>query len=297
MTDRLIFTAALNHPRYGEMAMGLGRSLKLIGDTTPRAIVTNIADVDWYECFDYVFPPPPDLHSAFWSKFTAFDLIDAKRALFVDADCLVFKRLGPVFDAFDGSCVGVQGHWANTGEWYGCDLPEFCQRHQLKAIPKFNGGVIYYENGPEFEKVIETSKQVADQFDSYGFGRVKSAHTKGSVPEEPCLSLAMAQTGLGTVIDEEANFHNSAVGLVGKLNLDVRTNNCSFLCRRYELQRVEPYIFHAHFYSKFTIYWKQLKVLENLSKYEKDHGFGYMSPTHKLSRSIQKRILRLTGKL
>jgi len=76
------------------------------------------------------------------------------------------------------------------------------------------------------------------------------------------------------------------------LELDVMRNRCGFLCRRYGVRYVEPIIFHASRYINFLIYWKQLDRLKWLSEYAKKHGFGYMSPGHKLKRSIHKRLIK-----
>ena len=117
------------------------------------------------------------------------------------------------------------------------------------------------------------------------------------IPDEPLIALAMAQTGKGHLIPDSADFQNSATGLIGPLRMDVRTNTCQFLCRRYGVRHVKPYIFHASRYMNFRIYWKQLDILEGLEKYEQAHGFGYMSTAHKFRRSIEKRILKMQGRL
>jgi hypothetical protein len=117
------------------------------------------------------------------------------------------------------------------------------------------------------------------------------------LPDEPVIALAMAKSGLGSLIPETMDFTNSATGLVGKLTLDVANNDCHFVARRNDLRFVRPYLFHASRYSKFAIYWRQLAYLEKMERYEKEHEFGYMSFSHKLRRSVERRLLKWTGKI
>ncbi len=287
-----MFTLAFGHPRFAEMAMGLGRSLKLIGDTTPRAVLTDIDGFPWERAFDIVIRrkvPPQDI---WWSKLYAREETDAKRILFLDGDCLAFKRLDPIFEAFAGAPFGVQGVLKSEGEWYGPDISEVAAKAGVPGMVQFNGGLMYYEPGPELDRLVEEAKRISAEGERYGWRL-----SRGVPADEVCLSLAMATTGLGRHVPDESDFSNSAVGLVGPLRMDVMRRECNYICRRHNLQYVEPFVFHAHFYSKFLIYWKQLETLKRLEDYEQNHPFGYMAPTHKLRRSLEKRILKLRNKL
>jgi hypothetical protein len=290
---RIVFTAAVGARRYGEMAMGLVRSLSLIGDPTPRAILTDIEGFAWERYFDVVIRASVPREEAFLTKLMALERTGARKILFVDADCLAFKRLAPIFEAFDGAPVGVQGLRISSGSWYQRDIAELCQIEGIASLPKFNSGVLYYERTPDARAVVDEARRVAERYDETGFSRQVGGRDRGAVPDEPCLALAMARTGVGRVVPEVANFQNSGVGLVGPLRLSVRRNECRYLCRRYALEYVEPYIFHAHFYSSFLVYWQQLRALEKLERYEDRHPFGYMSPAHKLSRSVQRRLIKV----
>jgi len=295
--EQIVFTLAFGARRFGEMAMGLGRSLSLIGDPTPRAILTDIDGFDWERYFPLVIRRSIPREETFWAKFAALEYTDASRVLFIDSDCLAFKRLGPVFDAFAGAPIGVQGIEATEGSWYDKSVPDVCASEGVPFLPKFNGGLLYYERSPELQRVIDESKAIAARYDEIGWRRFSGPHARGVVPEEPCISLAMARTSIGRLLPDQVNFQNSGVGLVGKLRMDVMRNECRYLCRRYDMEYVEPYVFHAHFYSKFLIYWRQLRALEKLEQYEDRHPFGYMSGAHKLSRSIQRRWLKVAYKV
>lgn len=285
--DRVMVTLAFGHPKFAKMALGLGRSLKLIGDPTPRMVITDIEGQPWDKSFDIVVKrsiPPEEI---WWAKTLALEHTDADKVLFIDGDGLAFKRLAPIFDAFEGAAFGVQGIPKSDGDWYGKDLKEVCRIAGVESIVKLNGGLLYYERGPQFEEFMREARAVAADTPKYGWNL-----SRGVPPDEICIAVAMARTGIGRHVPEEANFTNSGVGLLGKMRMDVMRNQCEYLCRRYSLQRIEPYVFHAHFHKSFFLYWKQLRKLEGLEKYEDEHRYGYISPLQKLDRSIQRRILK-----
>jgi hypothetical protein len=99
---RIVFTIAVGKRKFAECALGLGRSLKLIGDTTHRVVLTDLTDIEWADCFDQVIPYTGDISWIFFEKLTALDLTDADQVLFIDSDSLVFKRLDPIFEAGTG---------------------------------------------------------------------------------------------------------------------------------------------------------------------------------------------------
>lgn len=289
--DRIVFTLAFGHRKFAEMALGLGRSLRLIGDTTKRVVLTDMEDYPWKPAFDEVICQKVPAEDMWWAKMYGLKYTDAKRILVIDSDSLVFKRLDPIFDAFEGAPFGVQGITTNKGSWYGPDISETCEKAGIKELVKLNAGLMYYERGPEVEALMEEAKAVAADAARYGW-----TLARGLPSEEICFAVAMARTGIGRSVPEEANFSNSGVGLLGKLRMDVMRNECEYLCRRYSLQRVEPYVFHAHFHKSFFVYWRQLKRLAWLEEYEAKHRYGYMSPLQKMDRSVQRRILKYLGR-
>lgn len=283
---RVIFTQAIGHPRYGEMALGLARSLALIGDLTPRAIITDIQGVDWKRYYDYVIPPTKPIEYAYCTKLDGLDVTDAEQVVFIDADSLVFKRMDRVFEECEGKGFVVQGHWTTEGFWYR-DVPTMLKEHSIEKIGRINSGFVYYERTPECLDFIEKVRELIPQYDALGLKRKSKLY-----PDEPLIGITMAKEQFGYLAPEESDYMNSGIGLIGKLRCNVLTNECNYVCRRHAVRYVEPYIFHAHFYSKFLVYWKQLRILEALEKYEDTHEFGYMSQGQKLRRSIERRILK-----
>ena len=287
---------AIGKPKFAHCALGLGRSLKLIGDTTKRVVITDQTDFPWDKSFDEILTPQDPFQWTLFSKLSALERTDADQVLFVDGDCLAFKRLDPIFDYCQGKGVCVQGKMISTGTWYG-DVPTHLAKHGVSEMPQFNGGMIYYERSLQCKDLIRDTFEEGQKFSESGFH-----YDSPLIPEEPYLSLAMAKFGFQTpgkahLIPDEMDFTNSATGLIGKLDMDVMRNRCAYVCRRFDVRYVEPTLFHASRYINYATYWKQLDQLEWLEKYEGEHPFGYMSPWQKLERSINRRYLKLIKKL
>lgn len=288
---RVVFTLAFGAPKYAKFALGLGRSLRLIGDSSHRVVVTDIKRDDWEPAFDeVVYVPRPE--NPYHAKFRAFDFFDADAALFIDADSLVFRRLDPIWSEFEGQPIAVQGWPISHGdEWHG-DITKVLNQTGFSELYQFNGGLVYYENTAESKRVLEQVEHYRQNYADTGFNAFR-----GHVPDETCLSLAMAKTGLGICVPDRRDYMNTGVGLIGDLRMDIRRAECSFVCRRRELRTVRPHVFHSHLYSQYLVYWKQLRALEQLEEYERTHPFGWMSPGHKLRRSIERRILKAQGRI
>lgn len=282
---RVVLTVGRGKPKYAEMALGLGRSLSLIGDDVPRAVVTDLAGFPWERHFQQVLAPAGPRSAL--DKLFGLELTDADAVLAIDSDCLAFRRLEPVFDYLQGKEFAIVGHTRSEGEWHGADVREVCRMLQVDRIPSFNGGLIYYERTPKAIALIEEMKRVEREFDTTGFERFR-----GGASEEVCVLLAMMKLGFGEVVPDETDFMNTAVGLVGKLTMDVMRNECHFVCRRHEVRFVRPYVFHASRYSNFRAYWKQLDRLKWLDDYADRHPYGYLSPWGKLRRSVERRYLK-----
>lgn len=289
---RAVITVAHGHRRFAEMAIGLARSLRLIGDSHWRVLLTDLEHHHFYPAFDEVIRIQIPKEDLWWAKFYGIQATQYDQFLFLDSDCLAFRRLDPIFEFFAGSGLGVQGEYRTEGEWYGADIRDASRVGGVPGMVQLNAGLLYYERGEALEQLLARGREIAARNDEFGWNTVR-----GYPSEEVCLSMAMAQLGLGRAAPDTADYMNSGVGLVGKLRMDVRRGQCEYLCRRHRLQWVKPYVFHAHFYSKFFLYWRQLSLLERLERYEQQHPFGTFSRTTKLQRSIQRRILKLRGKI
>jgi hypothetical protein len=147
---------------------------------------------------------------------------------------------------------------------------------------------MYYSRTVATERVIEEALRISADYDATGLERFR-----GTVPDEPCVAIALARTGAGRILPNTSDFMNTPVGLVGRLDMDVYRGRCGFLKHAPDgLRYIRPDILHAAKYVLHTAYWRELAKLEWLEKYEDRHPFGYMPPHHKLQRSVQRRILK-----
>jgi hypothetical protein len=289
--SRVVLTAALGSRKYIQQALGLARSLSLIGDGTPRVVISDSDDLELRRWFASVVPPNSEV-STYLQKLQGLEVCDADEFLFIDSDSLVFRKLDSVWEGCQGAAVAVQGEWIRDGHWYGY-LDKSLPHLGLDALPMFNGGMIYYRRCSETLAIFEEAHRIGENYDATGLERFR-----GVVPDEPCLAVAMARTGLGTLLPDRQDYMNTPVGLVGHLDISVARGTCRFLKHgRHGLRLVEPTILHAGKYVNNRAYWRELDRLEWLAHYAERHGYGYMSFTHKLRRSVERRILKLTGRI
>lgn len=293
MSKRIVFAVALGKPKFAEMAMGLGRSLRLIRDTTPRVLMTDIEGYDWARYFDQVVRPTGPRSAL--DKLTALEHTDADQVLAIDVDMLAFKKLDPIFEYCDGKDFAVQGHWEREGSFHGVPVPEVLAKNSLETMPRFNGGMVYYERQDTYQELLAAMKHVEQNYDSYGFnpfGRGQHAS------EEVCILLAMIKLDrFHHLIPQESGFQHSAAGLVGKLHLDILKNECKYISRQRYCEFYEPILFHAWRYKDFLVYWRQLDKLKRLEQFEDEHPSMYLSRWSKWNRSLHRQILRMRGKI
>lgn len=288
---RIVYTVATGKRRFGEMAMGLARSLSLIGDTNPRVIVTDIDGFDWHRHFDEVLRPTGPRSAL--DKLTALERTDADQVLSLDVDMLAFKRLDPIFAYCGGHSMAVQGFEDTTGSFHGVPVSRVCETYGVSAIPRFNGGMIYYERHPDFEEMLAAMREAESNYDRLGFDAFRSSQ---KVSEEVCVMHAILTVGKFHLIPQSFDFQHSAAGVIGKLHLDVATNTCRYVCRQESLRYHEPYLFHAWRYKDFWNYWRQIDTLERLERWHDAHGTMHLPRLHRIGRSIQRRFLRLKGR-
>ncbi|MFQ3586520.1 MAG: hypothetical protein SNJ74_09255 [Fimbriimonadaceae bacterium] len=282
--ERLVFTVGRGSAKYAEMALGLGRSLSLVGDQTPRAVLTDVPGYDWGRVFHRpIVPPNP--RSAL-DKMLALDLTDAERVLALDGDMLAFGKLDPIFEACAGMPFAVQGVWRSEGRWRGVEIAELCRRFGVDRIPKFNGGLVYYERTPETQRLIGRMREFEKNYGDLGFDLFR-----GNASEEICILLAMLDTGIGELIPEERDFMSTAVGIVGRLHMDVRRGECWHLAHRDRMRLVRPILFHASLFGNFRIYWRQLVWLRQLEKRADRTVPRKTGRWRRLQRSLERRTL------
>jgi len=119
--------------------------------------------------------------------------------------------------------------------------------------------LLYYERSPGFEILSQAMHRYESRYAELPF-----AAFRGNASEEVCILLAMLETGIGRSVRDATDYQSTAVGLVGRLYMDVRKSECEFLCRRERVRFIRPYIFHASRFVNYFVYWRQIKHLERL---------------------------------
>ncbi len=257
MPGRVIFTFATGHPKYALMAKGLALSLKIHDCEIRRVVVCDRENSGLEKYYDQVVKPVEGF-SHWFTKLSGLKATDADALLFVDADGFALRPLAPIFDAMEGCSFGVQGLWREEVQWYG-DMTSTMRRLGLPKIPLFSGGLLYYERNDRTLELISRILSIAETYDELGLQR-----NGGHIVDEVCTSVAMAQTGIGTVFPDSQAFSFTPWGLMGRLHLDVLAGECRFLKGADNPKLRSPLIYHSGHAKWDPIYWRELNRLLKL---------------------------------
>ncbi|AXC13675.1 hypothetical protein ACPOL_4402 [Acidisarcina polymorpha] len=250
MALRGVLTLAFGAPKYIEMAKALGRSLMLHAPETPRAVVTDSRDPELRKLYTATIEYRPSFGSnvrqkMYLDRYSPFD-----ETLFIDSDCLVVGKLDVFWEAFRGLNFAVQGvQTLRTGDVDTfLDVDFVLQRFSLSGIPKFNGGIYFFNKSPEAVRLFETARSLLKNARDLRF----SDFRRDGPADEALYGVAMAIEGL-SVTDLGRRGMWSPGELQGKIKIDVAKGICSFVKRVGEAKvprLVEPDI--MHFFGRFT---------------------------------------------
>lgn len=216
--ERGVLTLALSKPFYLGLACNLARSFHLRHpDTSIRfTIVTDLTDslpgdLSWCE----VVRVEPGKHGVAFKPKLSLDLLAvAPRTLFIDSDCLVYEPLDRLFTRFAGCAVATVGTEIREGEWFG-DVASLCRHLEVRAIPKFNGGLYYLERGEISSSVYRRARELAGRYDELGLIRLR-----GHPNDELLMAAAMSLHGLAAVPDD-GTFMSDPQSCPGPSSFDV----------------------------------------------------------------------------
>lgn len=200
--DQSIFTIAAGKPIYWQMAINLARSF-LYWNWESHVRFRIVTDLDEDLPLDLgkievQRVPLGSLGVGFSSKLQLDKLVFTQQTLFIDADCLCFGSLGPIFTSFAGRPVAVVGGAISEGEWFG-DVAGVLGKFGLKQMPKFNGGIYYLEKGAVATSVYARARELEKEYDALGLGRLR-----GRPNDELLMALSMGLHGLSALSDNGA---------------------------------------------------------------------------------------------
>lgn len=248
--ENAVFTIAVGKRLYLRMACAMARSFRLwhrdndiefflATDVDRASLPADLSDLK-------IIPLKQGQYGHGFSPKIHLDKIaPADKSLFVDADCLCVGSLEQAFADFRGHSVSVIGREISDGEWYG-DVATICRTFNIRAIPRFNGGVYYLERGPICERVYQTARELEARYDEIGFVRLR-----GHPNDEVLVSLAMALHG-EKPITERGDIMNSLLAGPAGLEIDVFRGHALLRNPKgrpghnpwYELEEMRPKLVH-----------------------------------------------------
>ncbi len=229
-----IITIALGEKRYIRMAKMLALSLKETNPAIQRAIVSDAPPEEFTGLFDTYIPYDKNDGTGISSKLYLDKYSPFDETFFIDADCLVVKPLDEVIALSRKHKFVVFGGQINSGDWY-MDVAAMCKRFELYSLPLFNGGTYYYNDNQLATAIYGSARSLAKDYASLGF-----TEFRGSINEEPLVSVAMAMNGIEAVDDKGIGMR-TPIGIIGPLKIDVLNQKCAF---NKEGEQVEPAIIH-----------------------------------------------------
>lgn len=250
ISKRAVFTIAVGNPVYLQMAFALARSFRLwhrhsdihfflATDAARESLPRDL------EALEIISLAPGQYGEGFSPKLHLDQLAPAEHSLFVDADCLCVGSLEKVFEIFQGRPVSVIGREISKGEWFG-DVMSVCHRFTLSALPRFNGGLYYLEQGEACSRVYQTARELEPRYDEIGFTRLR-----GHANDELLVSLAMALHAQKPIPDK-GDIMNSLLAGPGGVEIDVFNGNALLKNPKthpnhnpwYQMEEMRPKIVH-----------------------------------------------------
>lgn len=254
---RGIITMAYGSKKYIEMAKTLARSLQLTNPHTPRAIVTDVQDAELEQLFDYCIPSNPKYGSNFRQKLYLDLYSPFEKTMYIDCDSIVVRDLGEMWAAYDGKPFGVVAGVMVSADGYsdqwGAGLDRVMTRFDIDAMPKFNGGVYYFEKSEIGRTIFEMPRSWVNQFEAYGF-----PVARGDGPDDQMMiSVAMALNGVG-LFDDNGRFMRTPLKIKGGLNVNVKKGVCEYYRLNEPDLLLQPAIMHfAARWQRSHYYWRE----------------------------------------
>jgi hypothetical protein len=217
-----VITVAFGSPRYIRLAKILAWSLELHCPQLPRAIVTDSGDSELAKLYDICLPYRTEWGRGFDYKFFLNDYSPFDRTLYIDCDCLVVRELSHVWQVFADVPFGVEGRQVSDGVFEG-DVATICRRLGVKSIPRFNGGMYYFDRSDAAMAVFGTAREVMARYQEFGLNPM----ARGFASDEPVIAISLAMHGIEAV-DDGGSTMRTPIGIRGPMHIDVLRGYCEF---------------------------------------------------------------------
>lgn len=257
-SDRGVITLAYGVAKYVEMAKTLARSLCLHSPGIARAIVTDrMDDRQLAELFDIVIPLRDEYGSNVRQKLYLDHYSPFKATAFIDCDSIVVRDVQFIFDTFQGISFSVPGERylvAGQSDPF-VDVDRVLTHFNIARLPKFNGGLYYFERGDEPHRLFRTAREILANSRALRF-----EDFRGDGPgDEPIVAVAMMLHDQ-QMFRDEGRMMQTPLGIVGALDIDVLAGTCVL---RKGARLVAPAILHfAGAWCEHPFYYREARRLE-----------------------------------
>jgi hypothetical protein len=126
----------------------------------------------------------------FSSKLSIDRFSQSNQTLFIDADCLVYGNLNPVFDSFKGHQVSVIGDNRYNGKNVGfCkDIEEVMANTGIQYFPLLCGSIYYFLKGEITTRIFNHARSLLGSYSDIGLVELRNKEN-----EEPLMAIAMSK--------------------------------------------------------------------------------------------------------
>lgn len=261
--EKGIITFAYGKPKFIDMAKTLARSLRLHSPNLPCAIVTDCQDdPELNELFDYLIPFQPGYGGNMKQKLYLDVYSPFQKSLYIDSDSIIVRDINFIFDTFQDRSFSLPGsRYLTFGEQdpYMKDLDFILNHFGLTKLPKFNGGLYYFDKSETTQSIFETARNILANWEELGFNV-----WRGDGPcDEPIVAIAMTLHNQ-TMFSDSGSMMRTPLGIRGSLDVDVINSKCTF---QKNGQIVSPAIVHfAGDWLKHPVYAREALKLQNLSQ-------------------------------
>lgn len=246
---------AFGPDRYIDMAIALGRSLMLHDPDRPRALVTDSHRPELERVFTHLIPFDPSLGSDVVQKMQLDTYSPFEQTMFIDSDSLVVRPVDHIWEGFAGKTFGAVGHvYLSRGDSdYFLNVDKTLSAFDVERLPKFNGGVYYFERSDRTTAFFEYARSLIARYDE-----VSDKAFRGVPGDESLYSIAMAVHGIDLVDFGERGMF-TLLGSSGRVTLDIFGRKSHFVK---EGRVVRPDIIHfAGRWSRTFTYARESKRL------------------------------------
>lgn len=201
---KTVITVAAGQKLYVEYATNLAMSF-LYWNSASDIEFTLITDLPQHipnkiaKKINLIAVNATEIEKGFSSKLVMDKYLNEGQNLFIDADCLIYGHLDPVFEKFKGNMATVIGHTIKDGFGIGFskNINSLLKQLNLSYYPMFCGSVYYFEKQSATSAFFDYAKTLLLQYDDLGLIPLRNKEN-----EEPLIGLAMAKFNQNPLEDD-----------------------------------------------------------------------------------------------